>query len=517
MGWWSRLFGTPNTQTHPVTVTEAAVPPAWDPDIDLAATAGGARYYRRLTESGRDLTPYDQEKQLQVAHWLYDRNYLAKRVINLYSAYVVGEGVTVQAEEDDEAIQEVIDRFWMDPINRWDLKLLDRVRDLSIAGELCLTVAVNPTDGHVRVGAIDPALIQGVLTDPLNVEIPVAVAVRGGVGRDHRYFRVVHLDDDPLSPTFGRMVGAAAGETIRLSETETKPYQGSVIYTAINKVSAGKRGRSDLFSIADLIDGYDQFLFGEIDRALLTKAFVWDVTLEGADAATLQEKARQDAPKPGTVRWHNERETWNAVSPDLKAQDASILGNIILGGVSMGSEMPKTWLSATEDVNRATAQELGEPSFKVLTARQRYLREMVAGLVTFALDQAEIAGYLPRRTGQRPEPWPFHVQMPELRPKDLAQSAATLQSAATALTTLRADGHIDQGTAQEVTVMLVGQLGIEVDLAEMRERIEQKEAEAEAKAQMAPYGDAGGQQAGANETPEPVGVPSRNGASAGRS
>ena len=320
-----------------------------DPDERLSAAQMGARYVRRLTQDvSRDLDPLTQQRMQDVAYYLYDNNPLAKRILELTRDFVLGEGVEVAAS--DEMQGSILDNFWHDAINQMDLKLHARVLELGLWGEQCWSVVVNPIDGHVRLGYIDPGAISSVIRDPHDAEQVVAVVLKSGPGQADRRYRVVSLDEDPRSSTYGRLTGVtldSAGNVVTQWQEldaegrpvgEAKAYAGACFFFKINAVATAARGRSDLLALADWLDAYDQVLFNEVDRALLLKSFVWDVTLQGADQTAIDAYAKSNpAPKPGSVRYHNDKVDWEAETPDLKAVDAQAGADILLSYIAAGS------------------------------------------------------------------------------------------------------------------------------------------------------------------------------------
>jgi hypothetical protein len=283
-------------------------------------------------------------------------------------------------------------------------------------------------------------------------------------------------------------------------------------------VSNARRGRSDLLSVIDWLDAYDQQLFNELERSELLKAFVWDVQLEGKNEAEIRAWLKENgAPKPGAVRAHNEAVTWNAVSPDLKTTDSATLAEVLLGHISTGAQYPKTWLNVTDDVNKATGQVLDEPTFRWMTARQRYLRYIVEQIIIFQLDQAELAKEVsrPKEKGSiKREDWQLSIDVPELRTKDMQSGAQSFQFAMQALSTAVSEKFIDLETAQKTAVMFVEQLGIEVDLDEMLQKIEEAEQKAleQAVPPVMPPGAPGGPPGGQGTTPVPLATPGPAGA-----
>jgi hypothetical protein len=66
-----------------------------DPDAEQHRLEG----YRKPTQkqNERDLMPLEQARMIDIAHWLYDANPVAKRIIDLinaFVAFVAGDGFT---------------------------------------------------------------------------------------------------------------------------------------------------------------------------------------------------------------------------------------------------------------------------------------------------------------------------------------------------------------------------------------------------------------------------------------
>jgi hypothetical protein len=387
-----------------------------DPDDDQ---------YRRLSSHpDRDLNPVTHERMLEIAYRLYDRNPLAHRIVELTKDFVIGGGVSYRAENPE--VQAILDDFWADPINNWNLKQHDRALELGLFGEQCYPVFVNPYNGRVRLGSLDPARISEVRTNPENAEEVQAIIPKG---TGQQPLRIMHQDEEPGSPTFGRLVG-------------------DCFYFAINKVSNASRGRSDLLCLADWIDGYEQFLFNRIDRSALISAFVWDVTLEGMSEEEIAGWLKKNpSPKPGSVRAHNEKVRWEAVSPDLKADDAIGEARLLRNFILSGAGFPEHWFSDGSQVNRATAVEMGVPTLKRLSARQRYFRYMIEYIFRFAIDQAIIHGRISQETDAR-----FKVILPELSQLDMEKATGSLERLSKALASAEKRGWITKEMAGKMFI-----------------------------------------------------------------
>lgn len=447
-----------------------------DPDIDLTAVQGGSQFFRRLTQSKSDLAPITHERMQEIALTLYDRNPLAKRCLELVKDFVVGEGIVPSSK--DENVQAVIDRFWNDGQNAMAARCHTFALELGLWGEQAFAAFVNERSGHVRLVSIDPRTIKAVVPDPENPDLPLAIALASDQGAEARYLKIIREDDD------GMLVGAQPDEQIRVGDVAIPYYSppnlmpgtrlvGAFCW-AVNKTQGATRGRSDLLPVADFLDLYDRLIFDEAERMSFLRAFVYDVTITGADEAALTKRAATSAPpKPGSVYYHNESEELKAITPDLKAQDGATTADLILSLIATGVGLPKTWLNGIMDVNRASASSMDEPSLKRLRARQQVVIAAVERMVRFALDQAILAGALPK-AGE--EGHQFSVDAPEMSQRDAERASRALFSTIQALGMADAAGWIDSETARQSVVLMLGQIGVNVDLGELKERLEAERA-----------------------------------------
>jgi hypothetical protein len=478
MGILSWLTGLVSTTAESGPIQESTLPGLGlsyaDPDIDLPGNQA-AHNWRRLTQSASDLAPFDHARMQEMALYLSDRNPLAKGIVDLITAFVVGEGFTATSKDED--VRAAINRFWDDAQNDMPARIEDLTRELSIYGEQFVLAFVHKTSGRVALVNADPRTVTKVVPHPLASDRPYAVCFTGGVTSEDRWVKIIEEDSNPESDTFGRLVGQQEDDTLKQGDRTIAYYQppdqkGTILagcfFVAVNKPRSAMRGRSDLLPVADQVDLYDQNMFNEAERMSFLRAFVFDVLVKGADEGLLKQKAlNEPPPKFGSVKYHNENEEWKAVSPDLNSADSAGLFDLLLSLVATGVGLPKLWLNGSMDINRATAQESADPAIKRLTARQRVIRRAIERMVRFALDSAESAGALKPADDGRHD---FTVSTPEMSAKDLQRGAASLNTAVQALGMANAADWIDDQAAQEAVVLLVSQLGLDIDLDELRER-----------------------------------------------
>lgn len=404
--------------------------------------------WRKLTgDERRDLAPMTQQRMQRIAHYLWESNLLANRLVELPVAFLLAEGVRLAVE--DEENQRTLDRFWFDPINDMDTKLAKKARELALFGEQCYPAFVNELDGMVRIGYLDPALIETVVMDPDNPEQPIGiVTVKDRKGRARRYRVIINGDEDVFT-----------ARTRAIRETFA---DGEAFFFRVNDLSSGSRGRSDLLAQADWLDAYDQFLFGEAERYGFLRSFIWDVTLKNATPQEVEARAKKIlTPKAGSVRVHNDAESWQEITPDLKATDTSEGARLLRNHVLGGATIPEHWFGGGGDVNRAVGAEMEAPTLKIYTMRQKTLKHMLQSIGRYVLlKHAEKEGL---KVDWGEKAWQVRAIFPELSERDLSRQAAALAQIASAAAVAISQKLISRKLALSLIAVVAAKLGLEID------------------------------------------------------
>lgn len=406
--------------------------------------------WRRLSGDGnRDLAPMTQDRMQRLAHFVWESNLLANRLIELPLAYLLSQGVAWRI--DDETSQRALDRHWKDGLNAWNMKLPKRVRELALFGEQCYPTFRNPHSGFVRVGYLDPALIETVVPDPDNREQPIGVVTkRDRKGEARRYRVIVNVPESAFSK-----------RTQQIRETFTT---GDCFYFRVNDLSSSTRGRSDLLAQLDWLDAYDQFLFGEVDRSVVARAFVWDVTLKGASPEEVEARAKKiAAPRSNTVRVHNDSEEWAAVSPSLQSYDAGNAAKLIRNHMLGGGTIPEHWYGGASDVNRATGESMAEPTEKVLEMRQTTVGDILSEIGRYVVRSAW--GVLDRELTDAEDELldTLRVEWPQMTNKDTTKYAAALQQVTSACAQSIAEGLMTRLTGLRIIAATAERLGVQIE------------------------------------------------------
>ena len=447
--------------------------PSQEQPVREAASAQGRDEsgWRTLSGDGlasmndRDLQPMAQERMQKLAEYLWQSNLIANRLIELPLAYLLAEGVSMQCT--DEKHQQLLNAWWSDPINNWPMKLESRVRALGLLGEQCYIANVREGDGFVRLGYLDPRQIATVVNDPGNPEQPIGVVTkRDNRGRQFKYKVVVLGDDTELF----------SAETARIrAEAFT---DGDVMLFQLNKFPNGSRGRSDLLGQMDWLDAYDSFLFAELDRIDYLRRFVWDVTLTGTDpeAVKAYEKSFK-APEPNSTFVHNDQVKLEAKSPNLQAADTSESARLLRNHVLGGATVPEHWFGGGGDVNRSAASEMGEPTFKMYSMRQGFLKRMLEEMGRYVLwANAQTTG---EKVVWSEDRWQVTAVFPELLNRDITKFAAAMQSVSASVILSINAGLLTEETALKIVADIAQRFGQDIDakteLANARKQMEERE------------------------------------------
>ncbi|MFZ2868716.1 hypothetical protein [Zavarzinia sp.] len=408
--------------------------------------------WRPVSQSKRDLSPVTQKRMMELAHYAWEQHRVANRLIELPLAFILGDGVSIKVD-DDEA-QAWLDAWWGDPITRLDLNIEKRVRELALFGEQLIITFVNPIDGHVRHGAIDPSAIAEVVTDPENSSLPIGVTVETETGVKRTYKVILDGEDAELLrvPALVLRDGMTAGECH---------------FWRINDLLTGCRGRSDLLSAIDLADALSQLIFGEVERAVALRSMVWDVKVTGATPDDIDELSRKmEPPAPMSIRVHNESVEWNVLSPKLESADAAgtlrSVRNEILGGASI----PEHWFGGGGDVNRATAAEMDEPTYKVFRRRQLLWKAILEAEARYVLRRRLIAQGRSPRELDRPEMKP-KADFPTMQAIDVSRYAQALGQVVSACAAAISAGLMTDEIAVGLIALVAGKMGIEIDAEAM--------------------------------------------------
>lgn len=420
----------------------AALPAAvnYDPNREGYRPAGGGIF-------DRNLLAMDQSRMFEIAYFMFDSSPMLRRLARMDKSFLFGEPVSVTSDDDD--VQEIIDSFWYDQENNLDMDLPDQIMWLSLLGEQCWPVEVNPRNGSVILNYTDPSIIQEVQVSRINPKRVLRIDLMGDGGRPGRKMAVIRRDFDPRSKTYGRLVGEC-------------------FFWRINNPPNSCRGRSDYLTLFDWIDAQERHGFNSIERGELLLNFVWDITLTGMDEAKIREWLRNQAPPdPGALRAHNENVKWEAVAPDLKSPDLSKIFEMGKSFILGACGRPDSWFGAGGKAYQTEADQFGQVPIKDLDERQGLVKNIITNMIQFVIDQAVAAGRLSEAKAEIG----FVVNTPEISKKDYSKIINSIPQMTTALSLAEQNNWITRDTAAGLFALAAGQMGMEIDAVTELEKI----------------------------------------------
>ena len=413
--------------------------------------------WRRLTGSDRDLSAWDQTKMREIAFYLYRNNHLARRTVSIIEDFVVGDGIL--ATSSNEVIQTAIDEFWNDPVNRMDRLNGARVREWQLWGEICLPIRES-SDGRIRIGWIDPSYIDEVLADP-------ATGLPGKIKLNEKGKEVLG--------------GKEVLQVVKWDDKEAE-LVGDCFFGSINTVQGSQRGVSEFYTAADWIDALEEVLFTQIDRARLLNSFIWDVELQGMDQDAVDEwtAAYGEPPEPNSIRAHNDKVIWKAVSPQLGAYEmsrqAKDLQDYTLGGLGI----PSHWYGAGDSENLATAQQMAEPTRKMLKRKQKEFIFLLTDIISYMLQRRFTAKSLP---GVKEEDLSdFEVTIPDFSGPDIGKVGASISQLISSVEGAVSSEYVSMSTGRRITSIIFSELGIDIDPEDEKAKIEEEKKDEKDKA-----------------------------------
>ncbi len=361
---------------------------------------------------------------------------LARRLVGLTTAYVVGNGITLRC--DRPAVQQFIVDFWAH--NHLAQRIDEWSDELARSGELFPVLFTNPVTGMSSVRVVPAAHIHEVEVDPDDYE------------REVRYWETRAAGEAPKA-------WQGLGQSVPVSTP-------LMLHYAVNRPIGAVRGESDLAPILPWLRRYSRWLEDRVRLNAAMRAFLWIVHAPARLRSTLEERYRTP-PEPGSIIFaEQDAETWQAVSPNLRAADAEKDGRAIRWMIVAGG--PGTALldlGEGEDSNLATGQAMAEQRRRFLRRRQAYLAWMLCDLVVQAYARYQAA------RGQA-EPALTHAEIsvmtPDISPEDnqaLATAAQQLSQALQTLASITGEGPAYRRMALRLFGKFVGEPLAETEFA----------------------------------------------------
>jgi len=437
--------------------------------IGLVGTdSGDEGKYRRLSaRSDTDLPEYSFDQVRKKSFYLWQRNPLAKRVLEILNDFCTGDDLTVKIKtmerkksgdvEITEAKegQQVWDDFFEDPVNNLEEDDSAIQLDGFINGELALPTFVNEVNGSVRLGYIAPQNIQDVIPLPKNQRVIDKIKVGFSNNVKPEIMNVIRWNYE--------------GTLISNPEKYGKLI-GDVLFFQLNRIPSQMRGYSILIDHIDWLDAFDQFLFSTLQGFDARTKYFYDLEMKGMTQDELNQLVFTP-PANGAVNAHNENSVWEIKSPDLKAADSVTAVHMVKDFLTGTFGFPKTWFGEGDTSNRATAEAMTVPTLRMLKRMQGYTKRRHKFTAKYVLQCAQEKN---NRILAPSQYFDVEVSTFNLGAKDIETTGAGFVSLINALAIAETKGWISGDNCKKVVDGVANSLGIEIEEQETVEEIKKK-------------------------------------------
>jgi hypothetical protein len=346
----------PVAYAHPTAYTQRPASQRPAPERQrLSTTEDADEDWRPLTAGPGLATPWAAQRALlERAHAACDTNPLAARLVHMTADFVLGSGARLVGGAYARA-------FWDDPLNRMDRRIVRWCEELARSGELFIVLSRNPISGMAYVREVPALLIDAVRTDPDDLE---------------RALDFHQLTEDPAGRTWPSALDEAADQVM--------------LHFAINRPVGEVRGRSDLAQVLPWLERYALWLEDRVRINRYKGAYLWHVSVENAAPGALEAKRAQygRVPRPGSIIVTDASERWQAVQPQINADDVQADGRAMRLMIAAGAGVPLHYLAEGESANYATAREMGTATFRHYARRQRDFADLVTEVIRIAARRA---------------------------------------------------------------------------------------------------------------------------------
>lgn len=344
----------------------------------------------------RDRLNYDRTNILTQAITAWRSNPIARRIIELTTEFVIGEGWTFTAAA---RVDKLLKEFWNHPLNNLDEQLPEWADEAWRTGDLFLLVSVDG-GGQVYVRAL-PSEGIGVIETANNDY------------RQEKLYKRDAIDENPW-PAYDPDVDQTA----------------FILHFPLSRAVGASFGESDLSHILYWIGLYRQWLedrarlnfFRQLFSFVLTRPF----TSQAEKDVYMREFAAKMPKKSGGVLGLDTNETLAALKPELASNDAENDGLALKRMIAAGAGIPMHYLAEPESSTRTTAEAAGTPTFKHFKRRQQFLANVVRSLLRTVVDiRRKTVSNLPAN----PE---IKINVPDITERDNANLAIAVQRIVTA-------------------------------------------------------------------------------------
>jgi hypothetical protein len=397
------------------------------------------------TERDKPWSELSREFSDALEAWRF--NPLARRIVGLVTAYVVGDGLVLRSPRP--RVHTFLQAFQRDPDNNLLLEQAEWCDELTRSGEIFLALFAR-IDGSVVVRAVPASRIEKVDWEPGDYRAETSYhEVRDPGSDEGRVWR---------SPRAARAAGLRDGD---------KPLP-IMLHYAVNRPVGCVRGESDLRPILEWLRRYSRWLEDRVSLNAAARAFVWVVRVPGRLVEAKAAQYRRPPAAGSVVVVDRDAEDWEAKAPGLAARDAASDGRAIRWMVAAGGPgLGLADFGEAEGANLATAEAMGEQRRRFLRRRQQLFGHILADLAVQAWNWTVDLGL---RRGPAINEADVLVDLPDVAPSDnqaLARAAREITLALRELRTLTGPSPALRTLALRLLLKFAGESVTEEEFGEI--------------------------------------------------
>ena len=352
----------------------------------------------------RDRLSYDRKKILEQAINTWRSNPIARRIIQLTTEFVIGDGLAFQTS--NARASKFLTEFWNHPLNNLTEQLPEWADEAWRTGDLFILFSVDE-GGMIYVRAL-PSETIGVIQTAENDY------------RQELFYKRDEQDESPW-PAFS------------LSKSDFgfgEGRGGAVLHFPLERAIGANFGESDLAPILYWIGLYRQWLedrarlnyFRQMFSFVLTRPF----TSQADKEKYIHDFVFKLPKKSGGVLALDPNESLTTLFPNLASFEAGADGLALKRMIAIGAGIPLHYLAEPEESTRTTAEAAGTPTFKHFKNRQNYLSNVLLTVLQTVLAVRH------RYVSNIPAVVDLHVTAPDITERDNSILALAVQRFVTA-------------------------------------------------------------------------------------
>lgn len=351
-------------------------------------------WLRLSGETGRELSRDALRKISELARWMYIKNPLIKRGVNVQALYVFGQGMSVRAV--DEQVNQVAQAFLDDSKNQAELTghqaRVSKEVELQIAGNLFFAFFTNRATGRVRVRTICADEVDGVVCNPEDAKEPWFY-LRGWQQTD---LEGVSAPQRAAYPDWRYRPTGTRPDSVRNYPVR---WDTPVYHVKVGGLPDMRFGISEVYAAIDWAKAYKSFLE---DWATIVRAyarFAWQLKTPGGRAGVAAARHRLSTTlgnvggetNPPPVAGSTfigaqgvDMQPIRTAGATTSAED----GRRLLLMVAAAVGLPETFFGDTQVGSLATAKSLDRPTELQMRNRQELWKEIFQAILAYVVEQS---------------------------------------------------------------------------------------------------------------------------------